>query len=44
MLEMLSGGTLNVTTDEAGDVFVQGVKVVMPDVLIENGVVHVLER
>ena len=37
----LAGGVIQITIKD-GDVFANGVKVVIPDVLVANGVVHVI--
>lgn len=39
----LSGGTITITIKD-GDIFANGVKIVLADVLVANGVVHVLEE
>ena len=38
----LAGGLIKITIKD-GDIFANGVKVIVPDVLVANGVVHVLE-
>ena len=38
----LSGSTIQISIKN-GDVFANGVKVVVPDVLVANGVVHVID-
>jgi uncharacterized surface protein with fasciclin (FAS1) repeats len=41
-VETASGEEVNISIDD-GDVFVNGAKVVIPDILIANGVVHVID-
>lgn len=43
-LETSSGGNLTVTLGENGTVFVNSAKVVVPNVLVANGVVHVIDK
>jgi uncharacterized surface protein with fasciclin (FAS1) repeats len=40
-LETLSGGVIQITIED-GSIFANGVKIVIPDVLVANGVVHVI--
>ena len=42
-LTTLSGGKLTITIDN-GNVFVNDAKVITPDVLVANGVVHVIDK
>lgn len=42
-LPTLGGGSVNITV-EGGNVFVNSAKVTIPDVLVANGVVHVIVR
>lgn len=42
-LTALNGGNLTVTIVD-GDVFVNSAKVVTPNVLVANGVVHVIDK
>ncbi|KAJ2897586.1 hypothetical protein MKZ38_004540 [Zalerion maritima] len=42
-LETVEGGDVRITVTEAGDVMVNGAKVVVADVLVSNGVVHVID-
>lgn len=41
--ESLQGQLLRVTKDDDGNLFVNGIKIIRPDLLSENGVVHVIE-
>lgn len=43
MLMTVHGGLLEVTTDE-GEMFVNGVKIVGPDIITTTGVIHVIEQ
>lgn len=43
VLTSLSGGKITITIED-GDVFANGVKVIVPDVLVANGVAHVIEE
>ena len=43
MLTSMSGMNLNITISN-GSVFVNSAKVVTPDVLVSNGVVHVIDK
>ncbi|KAI4101996.1 MAG: hypothetical protein L6R37_004661 [Teloschistes peruensis] len=40
----LKGGDLKITVEDNGDVFVNSAKVLIPDVLVANGVVHVIDN
>ncbi|KEF52031.1 uncharacterized protein A1O9_12021 [Exophiala aquamarina CBS 119918] len=40
----LQGNNVTVTIEDNGDVFVNSAKVVIPDVLVANGVVHVIDN
>lgn len=42
ILQSLSGGKIEITIKD-GSVFANGVKVITPDVLVANGVVHVID-
>lgn len=42
ILKTLSGGTIQITIKD-GDIFANGVKVVSADILVANGVVHVID-
>lgn len=42
-LTSVSGGTIRITV-ENGTVYANGAKVIVPDVLVANGVVHVIDR
>lgn len=43
-LPTLGGANVTITVEEDGDVFVNGAKVVIPDILVANGVVHVIDN
>ena len=43
VLTSLSGEKITITIED-GDVFANGVKVIIPDVLVANGVAHVIEE
>lgn len=43
-LEASNGGTLEITIDANGTVFVNSARVVTPNVLVANGVVHVIDK
>lgn len=43
-LPTLQGANVTITVEESGSVFVNGAKVVIPDVLVANGVVHVIDN
>jgi len=43
-IETLNGESITVTVEEDGDVFVNGAKVIVPNVLVANGVVHVIDN
>lgn len=42
--ETLGGEDVEITISEDGDVFVNAARVVVPDILIANGVVHVIDK
>lgn len=42
-LKTLAGGVIQITIKD-GEIFANGVKVIVPDVLVANGVVHVIEE
>ena len=44
VVETLGGGNVTITIDGEGGVWVNGAKVVTPDVLVANGVVHVIDK
>lgn len=41
ILKTLSGGIIQITIKD-GSIFANGVKIIVPDVLVANGVVHVI--
>ncbi|KAI4243544.1 MAG: hypothetical protein LQ352_007000, partial [Teloschistes flavicans] len=43
-LPALQGGDLLITTEPNGDLFVNSAKILLPDVLVANGVVHVIDN
>ena len=43
MLTSMNGGKLMITMNN-GSVFVNSAKVVLPDVLVANGVIHVIDK
>ncbi|KAK0663655.1 Fasciclin-like arabinogalactan protein [Lasiodiplodia hormozganensis] len=40
----LNGGDLTIRVLDDGDVFVNGARVIIPDILVANGVVHVIDK
>ncbi|KJZ68209.1 hypothetical protein HIM_10288 [Hirsutella minnesotensis 3608] len=42
-VKSLEGSNLNLTVEDNGSIFVNGVHVVTPDVLIKNGVLHIVD-
>jgi uncharacterized surface protein with fasciclin (FAS1) repeats len=42
-LKTVNGGTVTITV-EGGNVFVNSARVIIPDVLVSNGVVHVIDK
>ena len=44
ILKTLEGTNVTITVEDNGDVFVNSAKVVLPDVLVANGVVHVIDN
>ncbi|KAI9842228.1 MAG: hypothetical protein M1837_007373 [Sclerophora amabilis] len=43
-IETLGGGEVTITVGEDGSVFVNSAQVILPDVLVANGVVHVIDN
>jgi uncharacterized surface protein with fasciclin (FAS1) repeats len=43
-LTTLQGNNVTVTVEDDDDVFINGAKVVIPDVLVANGVIHVIDN